>query len=265
MDEFGSVFGFKAKGVNSVSGFRWSDSNNTDFNCAFFQNIFQNMEPNLLRFFVWVIYWSSHSSCRASFLLVLLANCKSHSARLVLDMKNNLGKTCGCFNVLQNLMQPTFSFPSLNLWYSLCCHDMFAVTWVYLLHSHKECVAVLIELYKKNVTVSCVGSDLLFELSNGLRLWITDTFVNNIYRYHDIDLNIARLVSITKANVDYIQVAIALCDTTLMTMTTSLPQVSILIVSIHAHFSKMHQEAPHTGASHQEHPSLAESQKSILE
>ena len=24
----------------------------------------------------------------------------------------------------------------------------------------KECVAVLIELYKKNVTVSCVGSDL---------------------------------------------------------------------------------------------------------
>ena len=27
----------------------------------------------------------------------------------------------------------------------------------------KECVAVLIELYKKNVTVSCVGSDLLSE------------------------------------------------------------------------------------------------------
>ncbi len=29
----------------------------------------------------------------------------------------------------------------------------------------KECVAVLIELYKKNVTVSCVGSDLLSELT----------------------------------------------------------------------------------------------------
>ncbi len=27
----------------------------------------------------------------------------------------------------------------------------------------KECVAVLIELYKKNVTVSCVGSDLVSE------------------------------------------------------------------------------------------------------
>ena len=30
-------------------------------------------------------------------------------------------------------------------------------------HHPKECVAVLIELYKKNVTVSCVGSDLLPE------------------------------------------------------------------------------------------------------
>ncbi len=28
---------------------------------------------------------------------------------------------------------------------------------------YKECVAVLIEFYKKNVTVSCAGSDLLSE------------------------------------------------------------------------------------------------------
>ncbi len=32
----------------------------------------------------------------------------------------------------------------------------------------KECVAVLIELYKKNVTVSYVGSDLLSEQLNAL-------------------------------------------------------------------------------------------------
>ena len=30
---------------------------------------------------------------------------------------------------------------------------------------YKECFAVLIELYKKNVTVSCVGSDLLSEMA----------------------------------------------------------------------------------------------------
>ena len=32
----------------------------------------------------------------------------------------------------------------------------------------KECVAVLVELYKKNVTVSCVGSGLLTKLANDI-------------------------------------------------------------------------------------------------
>ena len=39
------------------------------------------------------------------------------------------------------------------------------IQFVSLVSFVQECVAVLIELYKKNVTVSCVGSDLLSELT----------------------------------------------------------------------------------------------------
>ena len=48
----------------------------------------------------------------------------------------------------------------------------------------EECVAVLIELYKKNVTVSCVGSDLLSEWS---LYW--NTMLDQIRLWADIDRN----------------------------------------------------------------------------
>ena len=64
------------------------------------------------------------------------------------------------------------------------------------LQKRKECAAVLIELYKKSVTVSCVGSDLLSEIGkwhtpqNPEWWWLYwNTMLDQIRLWADIDRN----------------------------------------------------------------------------